>query len=169
MGNWGYQDRSTFFVNPFRNKIVWSFRGGIGTSGQTDRVRLYGETTRILWGTPQMPGLDSLIDGHYWYNADTLDPRAMNWLGGTYPCGLYNLDCTPYESLMLGLFSVWSEPGSDPNTHDGRWDKINQVYLGFSYDGYYFHRPTDANNTHADLPGIPVRWQRLRRRPLVLV
>jgi hypothetical protein len=133
LGNWGQQDRSTIFLNPFRQKFVYSIRGGITGC---DRMRIYGETTRELWGTSSQPPLQDLLTGHNWEGADNLDPQ---WPGYNKPCQLYNLDCTPYESMMIGMFSIWAEPSGQA---DARWDKVNQVYLGFSYDGWYFHRPT---------------------------
>ena len=47
---------------------------------------------------------------------------------------LYNLDCVAYESVMLGLFSVW-------RGESGMREKINEVTLGFSRDGFHWHRP----------------------------
>jgi hypothetical protein len=47
---------------------------------------------------------------------------------------LYNLDAVAYESLLLGLFTIW--PGQ-PNDRA----KPNYVCLGFSRDGFHWHRP----------------------------
>jgi hypothetical protein len=64
--------------------------------------------------------------------ADKLDlPRADL---GT-PCELYNLDAVAYESLMLGLFSIWRGQPKDRA-------KPNEVCLGFSRDGFHWQRPT---------------------------
>ena len=47
---------------------------------------------------------------------------------------LYNLDCVAYESLLLGLFSIWrGQPTDRP--------KPNEVCAGFSRDGFHWHRP----------------------------
>lgn len=48
---------------------------------------------------------------------------------------LYNLDATPYESLMLGLFSILHD-----NSRAGR-PKINDIMFGFSRDGFHWDRP----------------------------
>ena len=48
---------------------------------------------------------------------------------------LYNLDAVGYESLMLGLFSIWHS-----NAGKNR-PKINDVMLGFSRDGFHWDRP----------------------------
>ena len=47
---------------------------------------------------------------------------------------LYNLDCVAYESVLLGLFSIWRGETA------GR-EKINEVTLGFSRDGFHWDRP----------------------------
>jgi hypothetical protein len=47
---------------------------------------------------------------------------------------LYNLDAVGYESLMLGLFSIWRH-------HPADRPKINEVLLGFSRDGFHWDRP----------------------------
>ena len=50
------------------------------------------------------------------------------------PPQLYNLDAVGYESVLLGLFSIWYGQPSDRA-------KPNQVLLGFSRDGFHWHRP----------------------------
>ena len=47
---------------------------------------------------------------------------------------LYNLDAAGYESLMLGLFTIWR--GQPPPR-----EKPNEVCLGFSRDGFHWTRP----------------------------
>ena len=50
------------------------------------------------------------------------------------PCQLYNLDCVAYESLLLGLFTIWrGQPGPR--------EKPNEVCVGFSRDGFSWSRP----------------------------
>jgi hypothetical protein len=50
---------------------------------------------------------------------------------------LYNLDAVAYESLLLGLFTIWR---GDKNIPAGR-PRPNEVCLGFSRDGSPWHRP----------------------------
>jgi len=52
---------------------------------------------------------------------------------GTRP-QLYNLDAVAYESVMLGLFSMWR--GERPDR-----EKPNDVCVGFSRDGWNWTRP----------------------------
>jgi len=55
---------------------------------------------------------------------------------GDLKAELYNLDATPYESLMLGLFTIWHSSG-----RVAKQSKINDVGLGFSRDGFHWDRP----------------------------
>jgi hypothetical protein len=119
-------DRSTFFYNPFRK--VWSFslRDNLYGGPISGRYRRYWETPRFEevagWG-----GRPPVA----WMRADSRDvPRA----GVADACELYNLDCVAYESVMLGLFTIWRGEPTDR-------EKFNDVCLGFSRDGFHWHRP----------------------------
>ena len=119
-------DRSTFFYNPFRKVWVFSVRADQFVSSISGRYRRYWETSRFLdaanWNH---------VDPVAWVKADTQDfarPDAQS------PAELYNLDCVGYESVMLGLFSIWR---GESNVRE----KINEVALGFSRDGFHWHRP----------------------------
>ena len=71
---------------------------------------------------PDDPGL--------WIGADNLDaPRADL---GVSP-QLYNLDAVAYESLLLGLFTIWRGQPTDRQ-------KPNEVLIGFSRDGFHWDR-----------------------------
>src|SRR5262245_14883646 len=117
-------DRSTIFFNPFRKVWVYSIRADTPGDG---RVRRYWEHTDFLaganWKTANEPTL--------WMNSDNLDPRRTDL---NTQCQLYSLDCVAYESLMLGLFTVWRGQPRDRA-------KPNEVCLGFSRDGFHWFRP----------------------------
>lgn len=119
-------DRSTFFFNPFRRQWVFSLRADqFATQSQSGRFRRYWEspefTNAIKWnGTPPVA----------WIKADSADPDRAD--GGRPE--LYTLDCVGYESLMLGLFTVW-------RGETMLREKINEIALGFSRDGFHWHRP----------------------------
>jgi hypothetical protein len=53
---------------------------------------------------------------------------------------LYNLDAAPYESLMIGAFSIWQGPSNGACRKMGL-QKRNDILLGFSRDGFHWDRP----------------------------
>jgi hypothetical protein len=118
----GEGDRSSMFYNPFRKKWVLSLR-----SYGSVRYRNYWEMNDLakdpFWPGAKPPG---------WVGADSLDVSGLK----NVACQLYNLDCTPYESLMLGFFSIWR---GDP--YPGRPGKVNEVCMGYSRDGWSWTRP----------------------------
>ena len=116
-------DRTTVFHNPFRRKWVYSIRIGYPGMG---RARSYRECDDPVAGAEWTPEEAAL-----WIGADTRDrPRADL---KTTP-QLYNLDAVAYESLMLGLFTIW--PGQPKDRA-----KPNYICLGYSRDGFHWHRP----------------------------
>jgi hypothetical protein len=119
-------DRTTVFWNPFRKVWVYSLRHGWGRP----RRRRYWEVRDLLKG-PQWQRID---EPPLWCGSDRLDPQRDDL---KTVCELYNLDCVAYESLLLGLFSIWR---GDKNIPPGR-PKPNEVCVGFSRDGFHWHRP----------------------------
>jgi len=122
-------DRSTFFYNPFRRRWVFSIRGNLYQGLQNGRYRMYWESAdfgdALEWrGQPPIP----------WVRADDGD-RFMESI--TTEAELYNLDCVAYESVLLGLFSVFRGEPIDR-------EKINEVEIGFSRDGFHWTRPNRA-------------------------
>jgi hypothetical protein len=77
----------------------------------------------------------------FWAHADDLDPRHTDPDYSHNAPQLYNLDAFPYESLMIGYFSIWQGP---ENHFCGELDlqKRNDVLLGFSRDGFHWDRPS---------------------------
>jgi hypothetical protein len=118
-------DRTTAWRNPFRNVWVYSLRNFRGP-----RRRHYWEVNDLLTG-PKWTGQDEAL---LWAGSDRLDPQRDDL---KTVCELYNLDCVAYESLVLGLFSIWR---GDRNIPPGR-PKPNEVCAGFSRDGFHWHRP----------------------------
>ncbi len=115
-------DRSTFFWNPFRKVWVFSLRDDI--NGR-ERHRRYYETRDFAsasWDAAPPP---------LWTGADALDARRPEY---NTPPELYCLDCVAYESVILGLFTIWH--GERPER-----EKPNDVSLGFSRDGFHWSRP----------------------------
>jgi hypothetical protein len=135
-------DRSTFFYNRFRDVWVFSIRADeVAYGAVSGRYRRYWET----------PVFGNAVGWHRespvaWVKADTADfarPDAQS------PAELYNLDGVAYESVMLGLFSVWR---GESKTRE----KINEVTLGFSRDGFHWHRPD--RNAFLPVSETPGSW-----------
>jgi hypothetical protein len=116
-------DRSTVFWNPFRKVWVYSLRHGWGAP----RARRYWETKDPATGPPW----SAIDEPSMWTGADALDPIRDDY---KVACQLYNLDGTAYESLIVGLFTIWR--GQFPDRQ-----KPNEVCVGFSRDGFHWTRP----------------------------
>jgi hypothetical protein len=130
-------DRTTVFYNPFRKVWVYGLRDG---APEVSRCRRYREHTDILLGARFQENGQRFST--YWVGADELDPdrsdltlrRPQDRPWDLIPSQLYNLDCVAYESLMLGLFSIWrGQPVDRP--------KVNEVCVGYSRDGFHWSRP----------------------------
>ena len=133
-------DRSTFFYNPFRQRWVYSLRGESPWAG---RLRRYWETRDFFSFSDAAAEQGEIVP---WTGADSADPWRDDLR--TAP-QLYNLDCVAYESLLIGLFSIWRGdyrwPGEATAAalelqRRGR-PKQNSVCLGFSRDGFHWSRP----------------------------
>jgi hypothetical protein len=115
-------DRTTVFYNPFRRVWVYSLR-----SAPQTRSRRYREHAEVVagarWKAINEPAL--------WVGADQLDPVRPDL---KTPPQLYNLDCVAYESIVLGLFDIWRGQPTDRA-------KPNEIVLGYSRDGFHWHRP----------------------------
>ena len=123
-GNSGHTgDRTTFFYNPFRNVWVFSLR-----SEQDDgaRHRLYWETADFVGGAKWADGQPVI-----WVGADKHDPKRPEYNVATE---LYNLDCVAYESIVLGLFTIFRGERLIR-------EKPNDVCVGYSRDGFHWSRP----------------------------
>ena len=123
-------DRSTMFYDPFRRQWVFSIRAYSRIGRKRVRKFLTRRTLSVdpAW-TPEEPV--------YWLRADERDlpdPQI-----GDQP-QLYNFDAAPYESLMLGAFTIHRGPHNEVCAKTGE-PKITEISLGFSRDGYHFDRP----------------------------
>ena len=118
------KDRSTLFRNPFRK--VWVF--SLKDDNRNGRIRRYHEAADILEGNRW-----SKQQANPWVGADCLDPQRDDFRRGAH---LYNLDGVAYESLILGFFTIWRG-----QTKGGERAKPNEVLVGYSRDGFHWHRP----------------------------
>lgn len=128
-------DNTSFFYNPFRKKWVFSLR----TFSELDsrvRVRGYYETDEFFKGSNWKKE-----DICFWSRTDIYDTPDPE-MG--YYTQLYNLDATPYESIMLGVYSVFMGPPNQVCELTGM-PKINDLKLAYSRDGFSWHRPSYDN------------------------
>ncbi len=119
-------DRTTVFYNPFRKVWVYSLREYFSPPDGVGRCCRYWEHPDVIAGAKWNEGEPAL-----WVGADKLDPRRADL---NVAPELYNLDCVAYESIILGLFSIWRGQPTDRA-------KPNEVCLGFSRDGFHWDRP----------------------------
>jgi hypothetical protein len=120
-------DRTTMFYNPFRKVWVYSLRDHRDHERYIGRHRRYVESRNFCSLTPWTTG-----ESVAWIAADELDRPRVDI--GFQP-ELYNLDCVAYESVLLGLFSMYYGDPSDRQ-------KPNHVQVGFSRDGFHWTRPS---------------------------
>jgi hypothetical protein len=127
-----WSDRTTMFKNPFRDVWVFSLRDHDWTPEDPPRPEYEGRLRRY-WETRDLAGGMNWKEGQppLWVGADRLDYRRIDL--NVQP-QLYNLDAVAYESLMLGLFSIWRGQPADS-------DKPNEITVGFSRDGFHWDRP----------------------------
>ncbi len=123
----GIYPRSTVFQNPFRKR--WEYGIRKDATLQVGRCRRYVECEDAIrdseWDEK---------DRRWWMGADTLDLARADT---QFRPQLTNLDGVAYESVMLGLFTLWR--GTAPE--DSQRPELNDVCLGFSRDGFHFARP----------------------------
>lgn len=115
-------DRSTFFHNPFRN--VWCFSLRANQTGTLIRSRRYVESQHF--GDTRWTDADPVS----WVTSDTLDLKRADLQ--TAP-QIYNVDAVAYESVMLGLFTMYRGESKDR-------EKPNDLCVSFSRDGFHWSR-----------------------------
>lgn len=144
-------DRSSVFFNPFRNVWCLSMRYSTEVSSRSrsyleaeDPEEAVSMAHRVRKGVPDKNVV-------YWFTPDDKEP-----LNEEFPAvepGIYNFDCIPYESIMLGQYSVWQGPENNICGELGI-QKKNEIMLGYSRDGFHFSRPTHepfmANDRSSD-------------------
>ena len=115
-------DRSTMFFNPFRK--TWTFSLRADDASGVKRYRRYYES-RDFAGTTWSAG-----DPVSWIAADAHDLTRADF---NAPPELYNVDAVAYESVMLGLFTIFR---GEQQTRE----KPNDLCIGFSRDGFHWDR-----------------------------
>lgn len=125
------EDYCSFFYNPFRKVWVYSIKQG----GPRGRCRYYAENKDFLKGADWSGAV-------YWTNADALDlPEPEGgYPGAGEPTQLYSLNAVAYESLLIGMHYIHRGP-NNKICADGGFPKLTDLELGFSRDGFHWHRP----------------------------
>jgi hypothetical protein len=143
-------DRSSAFYNPFLGVWALSMRYPTAVSSRS-RSYLQNADPELAVSLahrirPDYPDQNVV----YWFTPSPREPRNPD-----YPevsPGIYNFDAIPYESIMLGMYSVWQGPENDVCAREGI-QKRNEIFLGYSRDGFHFSRqsyePFMAND-HSD-------------------
>lgn len=132
-------DRSSVFYNPFRKVWCLSMRYSTAVSS---RSRSYLENAdpeiavsmahRVRKGVPDKNVV-------FWFAPDNLEQRNPEF--PEVDPGIYNFDCIPYESVLIGQYSVWQGPENNVCGKLGI-QKRNEIMLGYSRDGFHFSRPS---------------------------
>ena len=131
-------DRSTVFKNPFRNVWAWSMRHNVRVNKgdkYTIRARDYMENADPMLGNQAAKAQLS----SFWFGPWKDELKHPNYNNDDGSPGIYNLDAIPYESIMLGQFTIWQGPENDVAAKDNVI-KRNQVMIGYSRDGYSWYR-----------------------------
>lgn len=125
-------DNSSFFYNPFRQKWCMSIRRA--SQATRLRARYYHESDDFLSGARW----DMDADEVFWQRVDQLDLPDL--ARPNHRVALYDVNVTPYESLMLGMFAIFRGPENDICAKEGV-PKTIDLELGYSRDGFHFSRP----------------------------
>ena len=119
-------DYCSIFHNPFRDMWCYSIKQG----GKHGRNRWYHESRDFMKGADWSKSV-------FWANADRLDvPDSQIGV----PAQLYSLSAVAYESVMLGMFQIHLGP-DNKICDQGKFPKTTELKLGFSRDGFHWHRP----------------------------
>lgn len=124
-------DKSTMFYNPFRRKWVYSIRSVDLGSEPYGRARYYREHSDFLVGADWEEE-----DASFWCQADYDDEPDAEF---NLQPQLYNLDAVAYESVMISMHQILMD-GKTVSGSDGL-PKITELKVGFSRDGFHWHRP----------------------------
>ena len=134
-------DATTWFFNPFRQKWVFSIRQSSPTIDR-GRIRRYWEFDDVERGGDANWG-ERVEDAPLWVGAERPHDAPRPELAA--PVQLYRLNCEAYESLLLGTFTIhrgnFAHQSGDGRPFDTDRPKCNENCIGFSRDGFHWHRP----------------------------
>ncbi len=133
-------DTTNVFFNPFRNK--WVFNPKL--RGHKGRSRGYSEVDSFEGLVNGNAVRDSVVP---WLRSDKRDDGS-DQLEQTSIAQIYDLFATPYESIMIGAINVWYGPENDV-CKEKQIPKLLQIQMGYSRDGFHWHRPVREPFIHA--------------------
>lgn len=131
-------DRCAAYYDPFRKKYVLSLKTINGKKYRRSRCFLAHEDSEMLVSLAHRV-YDNKSDKFikYWFNAEDDDPRNPD-----FPAirpQIYNHEAMPYESSLLGYFTIWQGPENDA-CDSLMIQKRNEVLIGWSEDGFQWKR-----------------------------
>ena len=124
-------DDTSIFYNPFRDRWALSLRV---SPAPYHRARNYFEAATFMG----LAGIERNQEV-FWSRAEpSADPPDPTWIVQN-PTQLYALAAMPYESVMLGLFTVHYGPENEICAQ-GNFPKLTQIKVAFSRDGFHWDR-----------------------------
>lgn len=132
-------DRTTAFYNPFTKKWAISLRQGAKADGRS-RGYLENADPEMAVSVAHTPVRD-IADRNIvlWFTPS--DKELPHPAFPEVSPAIYNFDAMPYESIMLGFYSMWKGPENNICDQLGI-QKRNELGMGYSRDGFHFYRPT---------------------------
>jgi hypothetical protein len=132
-------DRSTLFYNPFTEKWCVSLRHRTKADGRSRGYLEHAdpEMAVSLAHSVAEGGQDRNIV--IWFTPSDKELRHPKF--PDVEPAIYNFDAMPYESVMLGFYSMWKGPENNVCGELGI-QKRNEIGMGYSRDGFHFYRPT---------------------------
>ena len=131
-------DRCAAYYDPFRGKYVLSLKTINGKKYCRSRCFLAHEDPEMLVSLAHRV-YDNKSDKFikYWFNAEDDDPRHPDF--PEIRPQIYNHEAMPYESSLIGYFTVWQGPENDACDRLNI-QKRNEVLIGWSDDGFHWNR-----------------------------
>ena len=132
-------DRSSVFYNPFRKVWALSMRYSTDVSSRS-RSYLENKDPEVAVSVAHRVR-KGIQDKNivYWFTPSDKEQRHARF--PEVDPGIYNFDAIAYESILLGLYSVWQGPENNVAEKLGI-QKKNEIFLGYSRDGFHFSRPS---------------------------
>lgn len=161
-------DRTTVFYNPFTSKWVISLRQGAKADG---RSRGYLENDDPEMAVSVAHSLARGIKDKnivLWFTPS--DKELPHPIFPDVQPAIYNFDAMPYESVILGYYSMWKGPENNVCGKLGI-QKRNEIGMGYSRDGFHFYRPTYEPIMNVDNSEDAWNWgnmQSINGMPLIV-